>query len=159
MPPLSLLQRGWGQSCDRASPKTEQSIRGKPVAHLKQITPMVPVADLERAIAFFQTSLGFIATVKMDGYAYLTRDSIAIRLIQTAPGTDTHDPKRQQSCYIDVEGLDGLYAELKPNLDKLPPGRVRAPFTQSYGQREFHVIDEDSLLIFFGESIPNDASQ
>ena len=123
------------------------------MANLKQITPMVPVADLERAIAFFQTSLDFTVTVQMDGYAYLNRDSVAIRLIQAAPGTDTHDPKRQQACYIDVEGLDNLYAELKPNLDKLPPGRVRAPFNQSYGQREFHVIDEDSLLIFFGEAV------
>lgn len=128
------------------------------MAHLKQITPIVPVANMERAIAFFQTSLGFAVTVKMDGYAYLTRDSIAIRLIQAAPGTDTHDPKRQQACYIDVEGLDSLYAELKPNLDQLPPGRVRAPFNQTYGQREFHVIDEDSLLIFFGESIANATS-
>ncbi len=129
------------------------------MAHLKQITPIVPVADLDRAITFFQTSLGFTVTAQMDGYAYLTRDSIAIRLIQASPGTDTHDPKRQQSCDIDVKGLDSLYAELKTNLDKLPPGRVRAPFNQSYGQREFHVIDEDSLLIFFGESIPKDTSQ
>lgn len=66
---------------------------------------------------------------------------------------DTHDPKHQQSCYIDVLGLDALYEELKPNLDKLPSGRVRAPFDQSYGQREFHVIDEDALLVFFGEPI------
>ena len=124
------------------------------MAHLKQITPMVPVANLEQAITFFQTSLGFAVQVKMDGYAYLTRDSVAIRLIQAAPDTDTHDPnKRQQACYIDVEGLDSLYAELKSNLDKLPPGRVRAPFNQSYGQREFHVIDEDCTLIFFGAPI------
>jgi len=34
---------------------------------------------------------------------------------------------------------------------RLPEGRVRAPFNQPYGQREFHVIDEDSLLLFFGE--------
>jgi hypothetical protein len=35
----------------------------------------------------------------------------------------------------------------------LPDGRVRAPFDQPYGQREFHVLDEDGTLVFFGEAI------
>ena len=42
---------------------------------------------------------------------------------------------------------------MKLRLDPLPKGRVRAPFNQDYGQREFHVIDEDCTLIFFGEAI------
>lgn len=57
----------------------------------------------------------------------------------------------EQSCYICVENINGLYAELKPRLDLLADGRVKPPFDQPYGQREFHVIDEDGLLIFFGE--------
>lgn len=76
-----------------------------------------------------------------------------MRLLGAPPGTDLSDPRRQQACYIDVVGLDELYATLKPALDELPPGRVRAPFDQDYGMREFHVIDEDALLIFFGEPI------
>ena len=118
---------------------------------LRAITPMVPVANLDAAVAFFTETLGFVASFRMEGYAYLKRDHVALRLLQAS--FDTQDPARQQSCYIDVENLDALYAELKPKLDQLPDGRVRAPFNQDYGQREFHVTDEDALLIFFGEAI------
>lgn len=50
-----------------------------------------------------------------------------------------------------VKNLDGLFEQMRARLDQLPEGRGRIPFDQPYGQREFHVIDEDSLLIFFGE--------
>lgn len=121
--------------------------------HLKQITPMVPVTSLAKSCGFFENVLGFQTTFHADNYAFLRRDSVAIRLLEVDAGIDLHQPERQQSCYIDVVGIDALYAELEPKLSKLPKGRVRAPFDQDYGQREFHVIDEDALLIFFGEAI------
>lgn len=123
------------------------------MARLTQVTPMVPVTNLENSIRFFVEVLGFNLTYQMENYAFLRRDAVGIRLLMAAPDTDMTDQKRQQACYIDVQDIDGLYAELKPELDKLPDGRVRAPFNQYYGQREFHVIDEDALLIFFGEAI------
>ena len=55
--------------------------------------------------------------------------------------------------YIDVEDVDGLWAELKPKLDLLPPGHVEPPCDQEYGQREFAVIGPDGDLIAFGQSI------
>ena len=120
---------------------------------LCSISPIVPVTDLARSIAFFTDVLGFTLGFRADNHAYLSRDAIAIRLVGAAPGTDLSDPRRQQACYIDVEGIDALYASMRTALDKLPPGRVRAPFDQDYGMREFHVIDEDALLIFFGEPV------
>ena len=85
----------------------------------------------------------------MEGYAYIVRDDIALRLLQSPEG----QAAGEQSCYICVDNLDALFEQMKPALDKLPKGRVRAPFDQPYGQREFHVIDEDSMLIFFGEPV------
>lgn len=120
---------------------------------LKQITPMVPVADIDRTIDFFSGTLGFMATYRAAGYAFLRRDSVASRLVQACEPDDMHAPKRQQSCYVDVEDIDGLYAEMKPRLDQLPEGRVRPPFDTFYGQREFHVADPDALLIMFGEPV------
>ena len=52
---------------------------------------------------------------------------------------------------IRVRGLDALYAALKSKLDSLPEGRVRPPFDQPYGVREFHVKDPDGCLLFFAE--------
>lgn len=118
----------------------------------KQVTPIVPVTSIERSVEFFRETLGFTPLVQMDGYAYLRRDDAGIRLVPAAPGTDLHDPRRQQACYIDVDGVDALYESLRAQLEHLPEGRVRAPFDQDYGQREFHVCDEDALLIFFGEA-------
>ncbi len=120
---------------------------------LKQITPIVPVANLSRSIEFFTKILRFDVGFEQEGYAYIHRDNVGLSLINAAPDVDTHDSARQQSCYIDVDNLDELYDELRPGLETLPPERLREPFDQSYGQREFHVIDEDSLLIFFGEKI------
>ena len=123
---------------------------------LKQITPIVPVADIGKSVNFFTEYLGFEVGHQAEGYAYLRRDQVGIRLINAAPGVGTHDPARQISCYIDVEGIDDYYASLQAKLETLPEGRLRAPFNQAYGQREFHVIDEDSLLIFFGEAIASE---
>ena len=120
---------------------------------LKQITPFVPVSDIDRSIRFFEDVLGFRATNRMADYAYVRRDSVALRLVSATPNKNLHDPNSQVHCYIDVVGIDHLYALLKPQLDQLPTGRVKPPFNTSYGQREFHVIDEDVLLISFGEQL------
>lgn len=118
---------------------------------LAQITPFVPCRNLERQITFYREVLGFSLGFQADNYAFLRRDSAAIRLIELDPDDSPPIPERENSFYVDVEGLDALYETMQPMLDRLPPGRVRAPFDQPYGQREFHVFDEDGTLIFFGE--------
>jgi len=122
------------------------------LAQLKDVTPLFPVSDIHDAKTFFVDVLKFECRFQQENYAYLKFDDVAIRLIEVGDDVDLEDPRTQQSCYIDVEGLDDLYAMLKPGLELMPEGRVRAPFNQSYGQREFHVIYE-ALLLFYGESI------
>ena len=120
---------------------------------LHQITPFVPCSQLDRQITFYRGILGFAVGFQADNYAFLRRDDVAVRLVQVDPDVDLTAPDRQGSFYIDVQDIDALYADLAPQLDTLPDGRVRAPFNQDYGQREFHVIDEDCTLIFFGEAV------
>ena len=120
---------------------------------LTQITPFVPCSSLTRQIAFYRDILGFTVGYAAENYAFLRHDAVAVRLVEVFPDTDLTQPARQGSFYIDVEGLDALYAEMAPRLATLPEGRVRAPFDQDYGQREFHVADEDCTLVFFGEMI------
>ena len=123
------------------------------MVRLAQITPLVPVNDINRSVRFFVNTLGFRVGYQADSYVYLTRDCAAIRLISTGEGVEVNHKKHQQACYIDVEDIDGLYQKLEPELDELPRGRVKKLFNQDYGQREFHVLDEDALLIMFGEPI------
>ncbi|MEX0371106.1 MAG: bleomycin resistance protein [Tateyamaria sp.] len=120
---------------------------------LTQITPFVPCTSLQAQIGFYCETLGFVVGFQADNYAFLRRDAVAVRLIEVSPDVDLSRPEREGSFYIDVENVDAVYSDMKPRLDALPKGRVRAPFDQDYGQREFHVIDEDCTLIFFGEAI------
>lgn len=121
--------------------------------HLSQITPFVPCTRLDAQVGFYRDVLGFVAGVVQDGYAFMRRDDVAIRLVEVSADVDLFHPERQGSFYVDVAGLDALYASMKPALDRLPARRVRAPFDQAYGQREFHVADEDCTLVFFGEPV------
>lgn len=120
---------------------------------LQQITPFVPCTNLQKQIDFYEKILGFKIGFRQDNYAFLKRDSAAVRLIEVDASVDLSKPAREGSFYIDVEDIDALYADMKPRLDLLPEGRVRAPFNQPYQQREFHVFDEDCTLIFFGEGL------
>ncbi len=120
---------------------------------LTRITPFVPCTSLRDQMAFYCDLLGFSVGYQADNYAFLSRDQVAIRLVQVSPDIDLRHPQREGSFYIDVTGLDALYHRLEPGLRHLPPGRVRAPFDQDYGQREFHVADQDCTLVFFGERI------
>ena len=120
---------------------------------LTQITPFVPCTSLDRQIAFYHDVLGFRVGYQADNYAFLRRDAVAVRLLEVDRDVDLSHPEREGSFYVDVEGLDALYADMKPALDRLAEGRVRPPFDQAYGQREFHVADEDCTLVFFGEPV------
>ncbi|MEL6962630.1 MAG: VOC family protein, partial [Pseudomonadota bacterium] len=100
-----------------------------------------------------QDVLGFTVGFQADNYAFLRRDDVAVRLVEVDSSVNLNHPEREGSFYIDVRDIDALYASLKPKLETLPPERVRAPFNQDYGQREFHVADEDCTLIFFGEAV------
>lgn len=120
---------------------------------LTKITPFVPCTDLQRQIGFYRDILGFEVEFESHNHAYMSRDGVAVRLVEVSPHVDLSHPEREGSFYIDVEGIDALYENMRPMLDTLPEGRVRAPFDQPYGQREIHVSDEDCTLVFFGEPV------
>ncbi len=119
---------------------------------MKQITPFIPCTSLARQIGFYEGVLGFKVGFESEYYAFLSRDQVAIRLVQVDADVDLSHPDRQNSFYIDVDEIDDLYADLQDRLKGLGEGRVRAPFDQDYGQREFHVSDEDCTLVFFGQA-------
>ncbi|WP_425082976.1 bleomycin resistance protein [Ruegeria profundi] len=123
------------------------------MSRILQLTPFVLCSSLQNQIDFYCERLGFSCGFRQDNYAFLSRGPVAIRLLECPPRDDGKLLGEEQSFYIDVEGLDALYDSLKPRLEDLPDGRVRPPFDQPYQQREFHVIDEDGTLIFFGEDI------
>lgn len=122
---------------------------------MTQITPFLYCTDLDAEIAFFRDVLGFKVGSEMrdPDYAYLYRDNVAVRVIVTGTPDYLAEPAANQMVYIDVDDVDGLYADLEPRLSNLPKGRVTTPFDRFYGQREFHVRDEGPYLLMFGQSM------
>jgi catechol 2,3-dioxygenase-like lactoylglutathione lyase family enzyme len=121
--------------------------------NLLQITPFMHVQDLEKALAFFVDILGFKIAFRAGTYAYVERERVAFRLLEEKGPEGGPPGNRRFAYYVDVRDVDALYAELKPKLDTLPPGDVRAPFNQPYNQRELLVVAPDGNIIAFGQGI------
>lgn len=119
---------------------------------VRNVTPMLAVADIDAARAFLRDCLGFDVSFTMEGYAFCHREGGAIRLINAEPGADMDDPARQHIVYVDVDNVDAFYADHKDALDALPQGHFRAPFNQDYGQRELHAI-HGPFLFMVGQDI------
>jgi hypothetical protein len=112
------------------------------------------VENLDRALDLFTRILGFEVPYCLADYAYIRRETAAIRILQHKGDADAPAPgNRRFAYYIDVRDVDQLYNELKPKLDTLPKGDVYGPVNQSYGQRELLVLAPDNNLIAFGEEI------
>ncbi len=124
-----------------------------------QVTPFMHVPDIDSAVAFFTDILGFKIGFRLEGYAYVYRESVGFRMLQNR-GPDGAPPgNRRFAYYIDVHDVDQLYAELKPKLDTLAPRDVHGPADKPYGQRELLVLAPDGNLIAFGQAITNGAKE
>lgn len=121
---------------------------------IEDAVAIVPVRDVEASVAFYRDTLGFEARFVSEdkGFGTVIHGEAAIHLLATQDAGALQATANNISVYLWVKGVDALYAQLQPKLDKLPEGRVRAPFDQPYGMREFHVKDPDGCLLFFGEN-------
>ncbi len=120
-----------------------------------QITPFMHVSNLDQALAFFTGTLGFKTLFRAANYAYVHRETVGFRLLEQTGADGAPAGNRRFAYYIDVHDVDGLHAELRPQLDTLPQGDVYGPVDQSYGQRELLVLAPDGNLIAFGQAISN----
>jgi catechol 2,3-dioxygenase-like lactoylglutathione lyase family enzyme len=129
------------------------SARSDLMANFLQVTPFMHVPDLEQALEFFTKILGFETLLGTDDYAYVHRETVGFRLLQNHGDEGAPPGNRRFAYYIDVEDVDRLYEELKPQLNGLPRGDVHGPADKSYGQRELLVLAPDGNLIAFGQAI------
>jgi uncharacterized glyoxalase superfamily protein PhnB len=120
-------------------------------AMLKRVSPTLRVADMRRALSFYESSLGFRYTFKLEDehhpeipYAIVERDDVEIHL-QLSPKA-----AGLSSCYVFLDtGVDALYAELQ---------RAGVPITRpiedsNYGARDFTIADADGNTLTFGAPI------
>ena len=114
---------------------------------------IVPVRDVAATLQFYEDVLGFERKLLAEdgSFGIAERGGAAVEFIATEDAGALKATATNIALTIRVRGLDALYAALKPQLDTLPEGRVRPPFDQPYGVREFHVKDPDGCLLFFAE--------
>jgi catechol 2,3-dioxygenase-like lactoylglutathione lyase family enzyme len=139
-----------------------------------KIIPAFPVHKIDKAVEFYEAGIGFTCAYKDNGFAILIRDAIELHLWTSCDKSwrwrslflfvkpiwsgaesflaGTH------SCRIQVEGIDGLYEELKHNgVLYNSQTTVRAT---DWGTREFPVLDlHGNLLTFYEKSDFIDNSQ
>ena len=108
----------------------------------------LPVEDLEAAIPFYQTIMGFQVVSREDSpckSAVLSRDGIQVGLAENGG-----DPT-QEGCFFEVDDAEAAFAELKSNgLEKEEAGfRIDRHGETSY--KVFFVVAPDGLCYCLGE--------
>lgn len=108
----------------------------------------LPVNNLEAAIPFYETTLGFKVSARSDGpnaKATIVRDDVQIGLAENG-GDPTQD-----GCFFEVDDVEKAYAELKAN--GLTEG-LSGFDVQKYGEtvwRVFFVVAPDGLCYCYGQ--------
>jgi len=122
---------------------------------IEDAVAIVPVRDIEATVDFYADVLGFERRMVSDdkSFAIVVHGDAALHFVATDDEQTLRATATNISVYLWVQQLDELFGQLEPKLSGLGDGRVRAPFDQPYGMREFHVKDPDGCLLMFGEPL------
>ena len=122
-----------------------------PTPQVPGTSPVVPVRNLTTSLAFYTDVMGFIHEVGTPAYGYtlVRRGALMVAMVTAADDGALHATANNISAQFWVDDLDAYWSEIAARLDDLPEDRVRAPFDQSYGTREFHIKDPDGFLMLF----------
>ena len=120
----------------------------KRVVPYKEDEMNLPVENVEAAIPFYETTMGFRVISRKDSpckSAVLARDGIGMGLAENGG-----DPT-QEGCFFEVDNADAAFAELKSNglRREEPDFRIDKHGNTSY--KVFFVIAPDGLCYCLGE--------
>ena len=109
---------------------------------------ILPVADLEEAVPFYETVMGFqVVSRQTSPYpsAILGRDAVQIGLVQNG-GDPTQD-----GCFFEVNDVEAAFAELKTNGLRQDEAVFRVDKYGVTSYRVFFVVAPDGLCYCLGE--------
>jgi len=108
----------------------------------------LPVENVETAIPFYETVMGFQVVSRIDEpfkSAVLGRDAIQIGLAENG-GDPTQD-----GCFFEVDNLEAAFAELKANGLGKEEANFRVDQHGTTAYRVFFVVAPDGLCYCLGE--------
>ena len=117
---------------------------------LTDIHPKLPMRDKTITKNFYVDTLGFqvFGTTYYNDYLMVQKDNIQIHFFEFKE----LDPKENYGqVYIRTESIDDFFQFLTDRKINIHPnGHLQ---TKPWGQREFSVLDPDSNLLTFGETV------
>lgn len=117
---------------------------------LTQIHPKLPMRDKHVTKEFYTKKLGFevVGSVEYDYYLMLKKDQIEIHFFLFKE----LDPKENYGqVYIRTNDIDRVYQSFLDSKTVIHPNGPLE--TKPWGQKEFALLDPDSNLLTFGQSI------
>ncbi len=134
---------------------------------MKKSIPALPVQNIEKAIKFYISKLGFSVPYNDDGFAKLIRDDVEIHLWASSDETWKNRSASLSvrpiisgaesflagtaSCRIEVQDINKLFDEYKKQGVTYNTGTVVE--TQPWGTREFPALDLYGNLLTFYEPL------
>jgi len=107
--------------------------------------PRLAARDVNRAVEFYESQLGFTASLHLEDYAILRRDSAELHLGQLEV-----DPKANPIlCRVDVHGIAELYERCRALNIVLGSDTLS---TKPWGRLEFSAVDLDGNVLTFAEA-------
>ncbi|MCL2641859.1 MAG: VOC family protein [Phycisphaerales bacterium] len=121
---------------------------------IRQIAPVFFTKDIPGTLAYYQGKLGFECLGTWQDppvYAIVARDrhAIHLRCAESPPANPDKYPDELLDAYINIEDVDGLYAEYADRGVEFTRGLADTP----WHSREFVVKDCDGRLLAFGANL------
>jgi hypothetical protein len=113
---------------------------------LKSAVPILASLNEEETVKFYTEKLGFTFHSSWEGYLILSRNKVNIHLW---PCKDQEIAKNT-GCFINVTGVDKLYAEYKPLGVIHPNGDLQE---MPWKMKQFSILDNNGNVIHFGEEM------
>ena len=117
---------------------------------LTDINPKLPMRDKNVTREFYINKLGFkeFGSADFDGYLMVEKDQIQIHFFEFK---ELNPKENYGQVYIRTDNIDDFYLTLLDNKTSIHPnGRLES---KPWGQKEFSVLDPDTNLLTFGQSI------
>lgn len=117
---------------------------------LTSINPKLPMRDKKATKVFYIEKLGFkeFGSVDYEGYLMLEKDNIQIHFFEFK---NLNPEENYGQVYIRTENIDNFYQSLLDNKVRIHPnGQLEI---KPWKQKEFSILDPDSNLLTFGQSL------
>jgi len=119
-----------------------------PQSRIKQISPMLAVADMDETVNFYLTVLGFTAFMQSADYSIVERDGATIHFMKAADESVMTAVRGHTEIYIEVDDISELWRRVQPFRGKY---KITELSVRPYGMTEFHIADPNDCLIFVGQ--------